>query len=109
MWGDGKGWTPLHMACQFNKDDIALFLIREEQERVTKERQEGQDGKTGRRGEVQQQDTPSYNMEDKWGFSPVFLTVSSKIVEEMLKLDDLELKDGKGNQLLERGEHGLGW
>ena len=98
------------MACYLNRDEIALFLIREEQERVTKERQEVQDGQPGRRGEEgqQQDETPSYNMRDIFGRSPVFKTESSKIVEEMLKLPDLELEDGKGRQLLERGEDGLG-
>ena len=94
------------MACINNRDEIALFLIREEQERVTKERQEGQDGQPGRR---QQQDTPSYNMRSRDGRSPVFCTSSSKIVEEMVKsFPDLELEDGEGRQLLERGENGLG-
>ena len=106
--------TPLHYACRHNRDEIALFLIREEQERVTKERQEEQDGQPGkkkkkRKGKGQQQDTPSFNMRSIGGRSPVFMTESSKIVEEMVKsFPDLELEDGRGNQLLERGENGLG-
>ena len=100
-------WTPLHMACSWERDEIAFFLIKEEQKRITKERQEGRDGQPGRR---QQQGTPSYNMRTTGGYSPVFLTSSSKIVEEMVKsFPDLELENGyDGKQLLERGEHGPG-
>ena len=43
-------------------------------------------------------------MQDLDGWSPVFRTTSEKIVEEMLKLHDLELVNGNGRQLLERGE-----
>ena len=100
------------MACYRNKDEIALFLINEEKRRVSgaegqQQRQHGQPGGTGR---GLQQGTPSYNMRDKWGDSPVFKTKSEKIVEEMVKLPDLELADGNGRQLLERGEDGrVGW
>ena len=48
-------------------------------------------------------------MRDRFGRSPLFLTKSSRIVEEMVKsFPDLELEDGEGRQLLERGENGLG-
>ena len=93
--------TPLHYACVYNRDEIALFLIREEQERVTRERQEGQDGQPRRRGEGQQQhDTSSYNMRNEYVLSPVFYTSSSAIVEEMLKFDDLQVTTENGKQLL---------
>ena len=99
------------MACSWERDEIAFFLIKEEQKKITKERQEGQDGQPGKRGGGQQQHqgTPSYNMRSSGGYSPVFYAKSSKIVEEMVKsFPDLELEDGDGRQLLERGEHGLG-
>ena len=65
---------------------------------MAKERQKGWIGR--RRGEGQQQDTPSYNMRDEDGYSPVFRTSSSQIVEEMLKLDDLQVTDEYGQPLL---------
>ena len=93
----GDGWTPLHEACAYNKDEIALFLISEEKKRVSAE------------GDQQQHQTPSYNMQDWEGVTPVFLTRSEKIVEEMVKLHDLELTAGDGTQLLEKGEDGFCW
>ena len=106
---NGSGWTPLHRACDWNRDEIALFLIRKESERVAKERQEGQGGQPGRSGGGQQQDTPSYNIRSRDGDTAVFWTESPKIVEEMVKsFPDLELEDEDGRQLLEKGENGLG-
>ena len=109
----GGGWTPLHYACSNNREEIALFLINEEKERVSaaegqqqlQQQQHAQPGRAGRRGGWRE-GTPSYNMRDYRELSPVFLTTSEKIVEEMVKLPDLELADGNGRQLLETGEEG---
>ena len=90
-------WTPLHYACERNKDEIALCLIKEERERVISTQEDAQPGRKRRRG---QQDTPSYNMRDINGYSPVFWTSSLTILEEMLKLDDLYVTDGIGRPLL---------
>ena len=111
--GHRYGWTPLHRACITNREEIALFLINEEKERVSaaegqrqlRQRQHAQPGRAGRRGGWRE-GTPSYNMKSSSGRSPVFWTSSEKIVEEMVKLPDLELANGKGRQLLERGEEG---
>ena len=85
---NGWGWTPLHWACKDNRDDIAIFLIKEERERVSTT------------GEGQRQDNPSYNMRDYNGCSPVFKTSSERIVEEMIKMDDLQVTDKDGMPLL---------
>ena len=75
------------------------------------QQQHAQPGRNRKRsgGGKQQHQTPSYNMRDWGGATPVFLTRSENIVEEMLKLHDLELAAGNGRQLLERGENGLSW
>ena len=111
--GYGGKWTPLHMACYYDKDEIALFLINEEKRRVSAEGEQqrhAQPGRNGgRSGGDQQQQTPSYNMQYVDGRTPVFWTESEKIVEEMLKLHDLELVSKDGRQLLEEGEDGFCW
>ena len=94
------------MACSWERDEIAFFLIKEEQEMVIKQRHRAQFGWPGR-GTLDGQQQPSYNMRDRAGESPVFWTSSSAIMEEMLKLPDLDLEDGKGRQLLERCENAL--
>ena len=47
-----------------------------------------------------QQDVPSYNIRDVDGYSPVFRTSSSKIVEVMLKFGDLQVTRWDGIPLL---------
>ena len=92
-----KGSTPLHVACKKNKEEIALFLINTERDRVRQGR-EGrcwQGGAGGGRGRV-----PSYNMENSRGWRPVFTTSSVRIVEEFLSLDDLDVADRDGRPLL---------
>ena len=87
------------MACYLNRYDIALFLIRAERQWVSRskaarEEQDEVDGQTRMIRGVVQNDTPSYNMRDGGGRSPVFRARSLKIVEEMLKLEDLQLTRG---------------
>ena len=65
--------------------------MEEERKRIQTDRERG------RRG-----GTPSYNMKDKWGDQPVFVTSSSRIVERLLQLADLEVTSGKGEPLLWR-------
>ena len=84
------------MACDKNREKIALFLIRTERERVRQEREEG----GGRQGEGGRGTLPSYNMKSRGGWRPVFRTSSARIVEEFLTLDDLEVTDGDGKPLL---------
>ena len=86
------------MACDRNREEIALFLISKERERVRQEREEGrgsQGGAAGGRGSL-----PSYNMLDSHGWRPVFYTSSARIVEEFLTLHDLEVTAGDGEPLL---------
>ena len=82
---NGWGWTPLHWACKDNRDDIAIFLISEERDRVCN---------------TDDPIYPTYNMRDYNGCTPVFKTSSERIVEELLKLDDLQLTDKDGMPLL---------
>ena len=91
-----EGWTPLHEACRYNVDNVAIFLIKAEQQWVRKE-QDVQPGRVHRQG---QQGTPSYNMRDRNGLSPVFWTTSVRIVEGMLEFNDLQLTKRDGEPLL---------
>ena len=81
------------MAIYARKEELALFLINKERERVGRDRQGGR--RVGARGKI-----PSYNMEDWNGRRPAFNTSSTRIVEEFLTLDDLEVTDGDGKPLL---------
>ena len=84
------GLTPLRVACNEDKEEIALFLIHTERDRVKDEK-----GRQGAGGSH-----PSYNMGDISGGSPVFMTSSARIREELLTLDDVELTNGSGKTLL---------
>ena len=84
------GWSPLHLACLYNQEEIALFLIKEEKKRVG-EKEEGQPWIGN---------TPSYNMRDKWGAIPLFMTSSLKIVKELISFEDLEVTSWNGMPLL---------
>ena len=84
------GLTPLRVACDEDKEEIALFLINTERDRV---RDEG-----GMHGAGESH--PSYNMGDISGGCPVFRTSSARIREELLTLDDLKLTNGSGKMLL---------
>ena len=95
-----EGWTPLHEACRYNIDNVAIFLIKAEQQWVRKAEGQEQDVQPGRVHRQGQQDTPSYNMRDKNGLSPVFWTASEKIVEAMLELHDLLVTTRRGVPLL---------
>ena len=90
------------MACNDDKDEIALFLVKEEKKRVNAEGRQPQPGSTGRSGLDLggSKWTPSYNMQDIYGCSPVFLTSSCRIVEEMVRLDDLQVTTRDGSPLL---------
>ena len=81
------GQTPLHLACKYKRGEMVPFLIDEEKERV----------KSGAGG------TPSYNMKDSNGETPVFVAVEwnpTRLVELHLELDDLEVTCGNGMPLL---------
>ena len=95
-----EGWTPLHEACRYDRIEIAFFLIEEERKRVCTAQVQEQDGLPGRDQRRGQHDTPSYNMTDKVGLSPVFSTESVNIVEAMLELHDLQVTKGDGEPLL---------
>ena len=82
--GHNKGWTPLHYAAK--SEEIGAFLIKEERRR-------SEEGMTG---------TPSYNIQDKNGNSPAFISCSYKLIEMMLQFEDLQLLSGKGKTLLWR-------
>ena len=75
------------MACYRKRDEIAVFLINAERNRVREE--EG-----GRQGAA------SYNMESSLGHRPWFWTSSARIMEEMITLDDLEVTAESGCPLL---------
>ena len=83
-----------------DKDKIALFLIKEEREWVSRTTEVKEDVEPGKERRGGQQDTPSYNTWDRWGRSPIFFTRSRKIVEEMLTLDDLVVTTRGGKPLL---------
>ena len=94
------GWTPLHEACREDEDEIALYLIEMEKFRVSLEEGQEQDEQPTREGRRGQRDTPSYNMRDENGLSPVFWTASEKIVEAMLEFHDLLVTTRRGVPLL---------
>ena len=79
------------MACDEDKEEIALFLINTERDKF-------KDEGGGRQGAGVSQ--PSYNMRDISGGSPAFMTSSARIREELLTLDDLELTNWSGKTLL---------
>ena len=85
----GNGWTPLHVACAYNREEVAGLLIEVERKRI-------RDEKGATRGSI-----PCYNMKDRDGENtPVFLTGSSKIVERLLLFHDLNVTAGSGRPLL---------
>ena len=63
--------------------------MEEERKRIQTDREQGRQG-----------GTPSYYMKTDIGWQPVFYTSSSKMVEVMLHLDDLEVTGGNGMSLL---------
>ena len=91
------GSTPLNVACWKKRDEIALFLIHTERDRV---REEG--GRWWYCGGAGRHRQRSYNMEDSYGKRPAFWTKSTRVIEELLTLDDFEVTDGDGGPLLWR-------
>ena len=80
------GQTPMHLACKHKRCDVVEFLINLEY----------------LRGRVLR-GTPSYNMKDSHGDSPVFVAVewnSTQLIERFLELDDLEVTCDNGKPLL---------
>ena len=96
------------MSCIYNKTKISLLLINEEKKMVSDEWQQRVQPGRIRGSEESQHQIPSYNMYDYSGQSPVFLTDSKNIAQEMVKLKNLELANGNGRQLLEEGEDWFG-
>ena len=70
--------TPLHYACVHDRPDIVEFIVEED----IKLREVKTD-----------LDIPTYNMKDHLGRTPVFQTSSPKIVEYLLKFEDLEVEN----------------
>ena len=69
--------TPLHYACAHDRPDIVEFIVEEDM----------------KLREVRPDlDVPSYNVKDHLGRTPVFETSSPKIVEYLLKFEDLEVE-----------------
>ena len=89
-------WTPLHYACYNNQEKIVEFLIEKEKSRM-KTQIPGGYGATNE--ECDQ--TPSYNMRSSADRTPIFYTLSTKIVEMVLShFDDLEVTGEYGMPLL---------
>ena len=79
------------MACQRGdgKAELLDFLIDEEKKREIK-----------KESPLHEVETPSYNIKDKYGRCPAFLTFSSSVVESLLQFQDLAVIDGHGKSLL---------
>ena len=91
----GDGLTPLHVANWENREEIAVFLINTERDRVRHEREGRCRQGGGARGKL-----PSYNMKNSFGRRPMFFTSSVRIMEEFITLHDLEVTVGNGMPLL---------
>ena len=95
----GYLFTPLHVACEWEREEIALFLIKTERDIIRKEG----DKRHGRQGGAGEHSLPTYNMQTSYGVTPVFMrTESARIVEELLTFDDLKVMRGDEMPLLWR-------
>ena len=81
----------MHYACFLGKEEVVEFLIEEEKKII-------KIGKKDRR--LKRTVMPSFNIQDKYGYNPVFWTESSKIVELMLQFECLRIEERNGKPLL---------